>query len=259
MDILNKVTTENRLNCYRREWLKFVDALREGSIDRMFARHEPVYVKEPVMQPTVFEFLLKEKGMKQADYHLYGTGVYGYHDERTLLPESACQELSEMVKVIEHIAQQRNIPIFEGSYYSGDWDEERWTESFAISDYFEDTSGERTKRILDGWITAVKDFPNTTPIISHFDWLNYVDTRPLHEIGEVVSAMHGCYSFSAAHNNLELRFFGTTVPTAKILLGKEIQMPLSENEVPVVKEVILKELDPLRKLGYSIVERDSGM
>jgi hypothetical protein len=206
------------------------------------------------MQPTAFEFLLKEKGMKQENYHLYGTGAYGYYNECTMFPESAQQELSEMARVIEHIIQQRGIPIFEGSYY---YDEDRsWTESFAISDHFEDTSGERTKRILDGWIGAVKDFPTTTSIISHFDWLNYVDTRPLHEIGDVVASMQGCYSFSASHNNLELRFFGTTVPTVKSLLGKEIQVPLAENEVPIVKEAILRELEPLKRLGYSIVERD---
>ena len=66
--------------------------------------------------------------------------------------------------------------------------------------------------------------------------------------------MTGYYTFLAAKDNLKIKFFGETVPTAKGILGRDVIMPLKDDEIPIITEEILQKLDKLKELGYSMEE-----
>ena len=248
---INSETAENILSSYNREWSKFIFTLRDNSIDRIFAGYE----QPEIMEPTTFAFLLKNREITRSSNYHYHTGLYGYDYNR--LPEDTRKELLDISNIIKHIADQRNIPIYEGHYSidSGfmDIDPDIFVETFALSDYFPDATGERTKHIFEGWMEAVKIFPTTVPIIYNFENINFVDSRPPEESG-LIARFNGYYTFSAAKDNLNIKFFGETVPTAKGILGKEITMPLKEKEIPIMKQEILRQLKPLKKLRHSLVE-----
>ena len=110
---INSETAENILSSYNREWSKFISTLRDNSIDRIFAGYE----QPEIMEPTTFAFLLKNREITRSSNYHYHTGLYGYDYNR--LPEDARKELLGISNIIKHIADQRNIPIYEG-YYSID-------------------------------------------------------------------------------------------------------------------------------------------